>query len=341
MSETLIYILFLPGFIILVKGADWLVNGSCSLARRLQVSDLIVGLTIVAFGTSSPEFFVNIYASASGNTEIAIGNILGANIANIFLILGISATIFPLIVTKDTTWKVVPLLFLASLMVSIIANDHIIDHKNISELTRIDGLVLLAFFSIYLYFVFETARSEHRSSAVTPAKDEVIIPSKITIISVSERVIPDGITKSLFFVFIGLVALFVGSNCVVNGAVTIAKALGVSESFIGLTIVAIGTSSPELVTSVIAALKKNADISVGNAVGSCIFNVFAILGTSVVIRPMPFNEKVNSDIIITILSSILLFFFILFGKKYTLSRRQGVTFLILYVCYIIFLIMRG
>lgn len=318
----LTYVLFLIGFIFLIKGAYFLVDGASSIARRLNVSDLVIGLTIVAFGTSAPELFVNIIASAKGNTDLAIGNILGSNIANVFLILGISSIIYPLSVTKGTVWKEIPFSLLAAIVLGVMANDHLIDHRNFSALTRIDGLILLSFFTIFLYYSYGIAKE------IEGVEQHVRMEQKST-------------ATSIILMGAGLVGLTLGGKWIVDGAIIIGKNLGMSESLIGLTIVAVGTSLPELATSSVAAYKHNADIAVGNVVGSNIFNIFFVLGISSIIKPLPFRVQDNLDIGTVILSSLLLFLFMFTGKKRSLDRWEGAVFLILYAAYIIFLVFKG
>lgn len=313
------YILLVVGFMLLIKGADLLVDGASSVGRKLNISDLVIGLTVVAFGTSSPELFVNIFASIKGNTDIAIGNVLGSNIANIFLILGVSAVICPLAVGKGTVWKEIPLSLLAALLLGIMANDRLIDKSDISALTRIDGLVFLAFFVIFLYYTFGIAKMIEGIDSHIPQKQYSLL-------------------KSSIFIIAGLVALGVGGNWIVEAAVHIASRFGVSQSLIGLTIVAVGTSLPELATSAVAAYRKNAEIAVGNIIGSNIFNIFFVLGISAVIKPLPFNPNNNIDIGVVILASLLLFLWMFTGKKRSLDRWEGIFFLILYVGYIAFLV---
>ncbi len=312
------YILFVIGFVFLVKGADALVDGSASIAKRLNISNITIGLTIVAFGTSAPEFIVNIFAAAKGNTEIAIGNILGSNIANILLILGISAIINPITAKKNTVLKEVPLSLLAIIILGLMANDKIIDGAIFSGITRTDGFVLLSFFIIFLYYTFSITRS-----------DEDIVEGKIKLLSYP---------KAMLFVILGLTGLTLGGKWIVNGAVKIAELFNVSQSLIGLTICALGTSLPELATSAVAAFKKQSDIAIGNVVGSNIMNIFWILGASAVIRPLPFNTGFNVDIAMTIFASIVLFLVMFLGKKRVIERWQGLFMLISYFGYIAFLI---
>lgn len=314
----LIYFLFVIGFVFLIKGADFLVDGASSIAKKFRVSPLVIGLTIVAFGTSAPELVVNIFASAAGNTDIAIGNILGSNIANILLILGISAFIYPLASKKNTVWKEIPLCLLATLAIGLMANDAFFDGAAYSGLSRIDGIVLLFFFIIFLYYTFGIAR-------VSGQDGDIEIKNLKT-------------SKAIFFIFLGLTGLVLGGQWIVSGAVKIAEYFGLSQSLIGLTIVAVGTSLPELATSAIAAYKKQADIAIGNVVGSNIFNMFWILGLSSAIRPLPFNLASNFDILVTIGATFILFLVMFIGKRHIIERWQGAIMFLLYVAYIIFLV---
>ena len=318
----LTYILFIIGFVFLIKGADFLVDGASSIARRFNVSDLVIGLTVVAFGTSTPELFVNIVASARGNTDIAIGNVLGSNICNILLILGISAVIYPLSVSKGTVWKEIPFSLLAVIVLGLMANDRVINGGGSSLLTRIDGLVLLAFFTIFLYYSFSIAKAIEGLDEHVPVKTL-------------------GLTKSFLLVIAGLIGLTLGGKWIVDGAVTLARSFGMSESLVGLTIVAVGTSLPELATSAMAAHKKNVEIAVGNVVGSNIFNIFFVLGISATIKALPFQAKSNLDIAVVIVSSLLLFLFMFTGKRRSLDRWEGIVSLFLYGGYIAFLIISG
>jgi len=313
------YILFIIGFSLLIKGADLLVDGSASIAKKLKISSIVIGLTIVAFGTSAPEFIVNIFASAQGNSEIAIGNVLGSNIANILLILGISAIIYPITAKKNTVLKEIPLSLLAAVVLGLMANDMIIDGAGFSIITRIDGFILLSFFIIFLYYTFGITKS-----------DTDIVEEKIEVFSYS---------KAVGFIILGLAGLVIGGKWIVDGAVQIAEFFNISQSLIGLTIVAIGTSLPELATSAIAAYKKQSDIAIGNVVGSNIFNIFWILGASAIVRPLPFNTNSNGDILMTIFASIVLFLVMFIGKKRIIERWQGVFMVTTYVGYVVFLVL--
>ncbi|MBW2409568.1 MAG: calcium/sodium antiporter [Deltaproteobacteria bacterium] len=315
----LVYLLFIVGFFFLLKGADLLVDGASSIARRLNISDLVIGLTVVAFGTSTPELFVNIIASFKGNTDIAIGNVVGSNIANVFLILGVASLIYPLAVTRGTVSREIPFGLLAAIVLFVAANDQLLDGSRLSDLTRIDGLIFLSFFIIFIYYTHSIATS------VTGIEEHVAVKRY-------------GWSRSLLFIILGLIGLTLGGKSIVDGAVALALKFGMSESLVGLTIVAVGTSLPELATSAVAAYKRNADIAVGNVVGSNIFNIFFVLGISAVIKPLPFQTRNNLDIGVVIFSSLLLFVFMFTGKKRSLDRWEGVLFLVGYASYIVYLI---
>ena len=317
-----IYLAMVIGFAGVIKGADFLVDGASQLAKKLRVSDLVIGLTVISFGTSVPELFVNIFATASGSTDIAVSNVLGSNICNILLILGISSVIFPLSITKGTVWKEIPMSLLAVVLVGILANDYLIDQREFTALTRIDGLVLMSFFLVFVCYVFGMAQDVKGIDQHLPEKEHPI-------------------WKTLSMLVIGLLCLVVGSNWAVRGAVHLAGALGVSESLIGLTVIAVGTSLPELATSAVAAYKKNAEIAVGNIVGSNIFNIFFIFGTSSIIRPLPFQPRNNADIGVVIVASVLLFLCAFTGKRRVIERWEGIVFLALYACYTLIRVCQG
>ena len=295
-----------------------MVEGSASIAKKLNISSIVIGLTIVAFGTSAPELIVNIFASVQGNTEIAIGNILGSNIVNILLILGISAIIYPLATKENTVWKEIPLSLLAAILLGVMVNDTLIDGGTFSGLTRIDGIVFIAFFIIFLYYTFGISK----------------VSGENTDLEIKEM----SYMKSSLYIVGGLLGLVFGGKWIVDGAIKIAEGFNVSQSLIGLTVVAIGTSLPELATSAVAAYKKQSDIAIGNVVGSNIFNIFWILGFSSVINPLPFSKDSVIDIIMTIVASLILFLIMFIGKKHTVERWQGVIMILMYVGYVAYLI---
>lgn len=319
LNKGMSIVLFIVGLTLLILGSNWLVDGASSLARRFNISDLVIGLTIVAFGTSSPELIVNLVASFGGNTDIAIGNVVGSNIFNILMILGVTAMVAPIAIKNTTTWKEIPFSILAVVVMGLMANDYLIDGYSKSEISRIDGMVLLCFFLIFLAYTF--ALSKHNDQTVEE-------PGKII-----------SLPKSIVFITLGLAGLFFGGRFLVNGAIDIARILGLSEEVIGLTVVAAGTSMPELATSIVAAFKKNSDIAIGNVVGSNIFNIFLVLGLSASIRPIPFDYlNSNFDLLVLLISSLLMFSFIFIGRGRRINRVQGVLFFIAFVSYTTYLL---
>lgn len=315
-------LLLIIGFILLIKGADWLVDGASGLAKSFGISDLVIGLTIVSFGTSAPELIVSLLSAFSHSTDLAVGNVIGSNICNILLILGITSVIYPLTVKKGTVWKEIPLMLVATLAVAFLLNDVLIDRSSFSTLSRTDGLTLLLFFAIFLYYTYGISRVSGSN------KEEESVKKLST-------------AKATLFIFVGLTSLAIGGNLIVDNATRIALTFGLSQALIGLTIVAVGTSLPELATSVIAALKKNADIAVGNVVGSNIFNILFVLAVTSSIYPIPFNKSMNLDVSVMLFSSLLLFIAMFVGKKRKLERWQGALFILLYISYTGILIWRG
>ena len=307
-------ILFIIGFIILIKGADWLVDGSSSIAKKYNISDLVIGLTIVSFGTSAPELVINILASFSGSSEIAIGNVLGSNIANIFLILGISALVGNLPLKKSTVFSEIPFTLIAVFLVGFLANTHLFTSESGLQISRYEGVILLIFFLLFMGYIY------------TLSKDDKDIFEEIES--------PLTLGKSTLFVIVGILAMFFGGKWVVDGAIEFVTFYGFSESFMGLTIISLGTSLPELATSLTAAKKGNSDIAVGNIVGSNIFNLLWILGVSATIRNLPFPEISNIDIVVTGFASVVLLISMTYGKKYSIGKLDGVLYILIYIIYI-------
>lgn len=308
-------ILLIVGFVILIKGADWLVQGGTSLARKYHISELAIGLTIVAFGTSMPELVVNVFAAYQSHSEIVFGNIIGSNIFNLFAILGIAGIISPLIVQSSTVWKEIPSSLFAAVLLFFLANRFFSDSASLSA---VDGVILLIFFALFLYYVFRQMKKDTQ-----PATTHHKTYKNLTI---------------WLYIIVGLVFLVAGGRLVVVNAVKIASELGISETVIGLTIVAIGTSLPELATSVVAALRKSNDIAVGNIIGSNIFNILFILGVSSVIKPIDYNLKFNTDMYLLGIGTLLLFIAMFTGKKKKIDRWEAVILLTIYIGYTIYLI---
>lgn len=309
LSNIFPYLLLVLGFVFLIKGADLFVDGSSSIAKHMKIPSIIVGLTIVAMGTSAPEASVSITAAIAGNSDISLGNIVGSNIFNFLVVIGVSAMIFPIIshkdiIKRDLWWN----LGITGLLLVLM-----LDNK----IGRIDGIILLLGMALYLFVVIRNALKNRTEES----KEELI-----------------SVPKSIIFMIIGLAAIICGGNFVVDNASIIAKSLGLSETLIGLTIVAIGTSLPELVTSITAAKKKEAGIALGNAVGSNIFNILFILGASSALTPINVAPELFIDTIILIAVGIMIFIFAYTGKK--TNRTEGIICTLLYVAYTAYIIIR-
>jgi len=311
---------------LLIKGADFLVEGASSIAKSYNIPELTIGLTIISFGTSMPELIVNILASFDGSSELAIGNVLGSNIANVLLILGVTAMIRPLPIQKSIYFTEIPISLVAILLMGFLANaDLFVEVKGLT-LSRIDGIILLIFFAIFMIYIYVVSQQKDSKDSGNGAEAPIAILPK---------------SRSIFYISVGIAALFIGGKWVVSGAFEIALLFGLSETFIGLTVVAVGTSLPELVTSAIAARKGQADMAVGNVIGSNIFNIFWILGLSATIRPLPFYVISNLDILMVVFSSTLMVFAVIIGKRPVIGRFAGLVFVLTYIAYLSYLVMRG
>lgn len=314
------YILILIGFLLLIKGADVFVSGSSSIAKKLNVPSLIIGLTIVAFGTSAPEAAVSITAALKGNNDMAIANVVGSNIFNLLAVIGVASMIKPIKVQKSTILKEFPFLILGTVVLLILAHDTKFQDYSINSLTRADGLMFLALFSIFMYYLIEMAIT---------SKEEMELDE-------STDIMPMG--KSIIFSVLGVIGIIIGSQIVVDAASGIAISWGMSQNLVGLTIVSIGTSLPEFVTSVVAAKKGESDIAIGNVVGSNIFNIFFVLGISSTIHQIQVQPIVFVDMLVMILITIILY--ILATTKRTINKGEGLFCVILYAMYMIFIITR-
>ena len=314
------YVYLIVGLALILFGAGWLTDGASALARRWGVSDLVIGLTIVAFGTSAPEMVISIVSALNGNSGIAIGNVVGSNIFNILMITGCTALVMPLGVGRSTLSKEIPLVILSSLVLWFCSADMLIDGASENVVSRADGLVLLAFFLIFMRYTFSIARDKPADAAPPSA----VKPMKAGI--------------SVLYVAAGLAGLVFGGQGFVRGASGIASSLGVSDAVIGLTIVAAGTSLPELATSIVAAIKKNPGIAIGNVVGSSIFNAFFIMGAAATISPMKVEGISTIDYAVLIGASLLLYIFgQAFGQR-TIRRWEGGVMAICFVLYTVWLV---
>jgi cation:H+ antiporter len=313
--------LVVVGFILLIKGADFLVNGASSLAKRFNVSDIAIGLTVVAMGTSAPELVVNLVAGSEENKDLVFGNIIGSNIFNIFLILGVSAVIYPLTVQKNALWKEIPYSLFATFIFFILVNDVLFFGSSFNGLSRIDGVILLVMFMIFLGYIFMNLQRNPDGEL--------------------EEIVIYGSLKTTLMIIFGIAGLVFGGNIIVDSATSIAKSFQVSEKVIGLTILAAGTSLPELATSAVAAFHKKSDLAVGNIVGSNIFNLLLVLGmTSIVHAPLGYNVDLNIDLYMVMLGTFMLFIFMFTLAKYKLDRAEGMIYLVGFVAYMVYLFIR-
>lgn len=316
---NILYLLI--GLVLIILGANGLTDGAASVAKKLRISSLVIGLTIVGFGTSTPELSVSISSALKGSADIAIGNVIGSNLFNTLFIVGCTAMVAPIVITRNTIRREIPLTILASLVLLICANDIFLDHAPANVISSTDGLVLLCFFTIFIAYSIAIARHGSESENTDEIKS---LPW----------------WRSISYIILGLAALIFGGHIFVNGATGIARSLGISEAVIGVTIVAIGTSLPELATSIVAAIKKNPEIAIGNVIGSNLFNIFFILGCSATITPLFPKGISNFDLIWLVASSVLLWFFGIFFGKRIIMRFEGSILLLAWIAYTAWLIIR-
>ena len=309
-------ILLVLGFIVLIKGADLFVDGACGLAQKFKVSKMLIGLTIVSFGTSAPELAVSIKSLLVGKGDFVLGNVIGSNILNILLIIGFSALIHSLQVKNSTVKKELPITILITSLFAVLLSDNVFDRGIKNTFTRADGIIVLLFFSIFIYYLISMSRKK-----ITEEQSINIMP----------------LTKAIIYIFLGLIGVIIGSHFVVESSTIIAKILGVSDRLISLTIIALGTSLPELVTSLIATKKGEYDIAIGNVVGSNIFNIGVVIGVPVSIiggiGTINFNYV---DLLVMVISAIFLFMFSF--NDYKISKREGFLFLLLFIIYYIYIL---
>jgi cation:H+ antiporter len=311
-------VLMIVGFVLLIGGANSLVDGASSLAGKYRVSDLAIGLTVVAFGTSAPELVVNAFASFQNHRDMVFGNIIGSNNFNLFVILGIAGLISPIAVQSDTVRKEIPMSFAVIVLLYFLVNDFF--SPGLQLLTRFDGLLLLFLFGLFLYYVYRQLRMNHQKQELTRKSFSTL--------------------KIWSLIVIGLIMLTAGGKLVVSKAVQLAEFIGISEKTIGLTIVAAGTSLPELATSVVAAVKRNNDIAVGNIIGSNIFNILLILSVSSLIRPLEYDLKFNTDLYMVAGGTLFLFIAMFTGQKKKLDRWEALILMVVFIIYFVYLINR-
>ncbi|MBS4535811.1 calcium/sodium antiporter [Clostridium sp. D2Q-14] len=319
------YLILFIGFIALIKGADFFVEGASSIAKKFGLPSILIGLTIVAFGTSAPEAAVSIKASIAGSDGIAVGNIIGSNIFNTLLVIGSAATIKPVRIKIKTILKEFPFLLLASSMAFILSYDVVLQGSDINVLSRGDGIVLLAVFLVFIYYLVEMALSSNDKN-----ENNTLIET--------EEIKEKTLTKSILFIALGMTGILLGSKWVVSSSTSIALSLGMSETLVGLTLVSIGTSLPELVTSIVAAFKGESDIAVGNAIGSNMFNIVFILGITSVIKPLPIESKVFFDMLYLLVATAITYLFATTGKR--TNRFEGMFLSLSYIGYMTFILIR-
>ncbi|MGL5313139.1 MAG: calcium/sodium antiporter [Peptostreptococcaceae bacterium] len=316
----MVYIFLIAGFLLLIKGADTFVIGSSSIAKTFNVPSLIIGLTIVAFGTSAPEAAVSITAALGGKNDMAIANVVGSNIFNLLAVIGVASILNPIKVQKSTILKEFPFVLLASVVLLILCHDTKFQGYDMNLLTRADGLMLLALFSIFMYYLIDMAITSKEEMDIDKADDKI----------------PIG--KSILMSILGIAGIIIGGQIVVNSASDIAISWGMTENLVGLTIVSIGTSLPEFVTSIIAARKGESDIAIGNVVGSNLFNILFVLGISSVIHNIQIHPIVFVDMIVMILVSVIVYIFAV--TKRSVNKPEGIILTLLYIAYMVFIIIR-
>ncbi|MEB1807333.1 MAG: calcium/sodium antiporter [Bacillaceae bacterium] len=318
----MVYLLLLLGFVLLIKGADYFVDGSSAIATLLRVSPLLVGLTIVAFGSGAPEATVSIIAALEGSTDVTVGNVVGSNIINTALVVGVTAVIFPLKVESATIRKEIPLAFLASIALLVLISDQFLQNAPENMITRSDGIIFLLFFSIFLYYVIEAARNSRET--LTEENGDTQKPTW---------------GKNILLAIAGLAAIIIGGYLVVESSTEIAIRFGMSETLVGLTIVAIGSSLPELAISISAALKKQSQMALGNIVGSSIFNILFVLGVASIITPLPVDPKIFFDVNVMIILTVVLFIYS--RTEYTIGKLEGLILSLVYIIYLVLIIIRN
>lgn len=317
------FLLICLGFVLVIKGADWLVTGSSSIARRMNVPDIVIGLTLISFGTSAPELIVGLTAAFKGYNEIVIGNIVGSNNVNIMLGLGTASLVCSLIVRDHTVWKEIPFSLAGAVLLLLLANDFFLAPAGQTTFfSRIDATLMLVAFAGFIAYVYWLSK-KHIMDAADEHREK------------------ESVRGSVIHITLGMVGLFWGGNLVVDSSVELAQGFGVSQKLIALTIVAAGTSLPEIVTSVVAAWKGKSDIAVGNIIGSNIFNILLILGTSAMVRPIAYNHALNIDEYVLLACTTLLFVTMFTGKRHALERWEGILLITSYIGYCAFLIIRG
>ncbi len=312
-------IMIVIGFVLLVLGAELLVRGSSNIASKFHIPEMLIGLTIVALGTSAPELIITVTSAFSGNTDLIIGNAIGSNLCNLLFILGLMAIIRPIFIDEDAKKIHIPIAFLSVLVILFIEISHI--SSNPSFIGRVDGIILVILFLAYFTYPIFSEIKDIRKAYKENMNEESTKNIKIFV--------------QIIFIIIGIVLLKFGGDFVVDYSTEIAQALGISERVIGLTIVAIGTAMPELITSIIAVIRKDTDLAVGNLVGSCVLNLLLILGVGAIITPLEFSNEFTQNLILLAISTLILWIFNFIGKKNTITRFKGFILLIIFTFYMV------
>ena len=315
-------IMIIIGFVLLIKGADFLVDGASEIAKRFHIPEIVIGLTIVAIGTSMPELVVSVTSALEGHSDLAIGNVVGSNIANMFLILGVCSIIRPLVFKKETRLFEIPFTIFATIMLFFLSING--SGEKINTITREEGIILLVFCLLFIIYNLIMAKKGEEFD-----KEDRILEIRTE----ENKQVP--LWESLFGIIIGIVGLKLGGDLVVNNAVEIAQILGISEKLISLTIVAFSTSLPELITSIAATKKGETDMAIGNILGSQLFNILLIIGVSAALTPINYSKSYDSNIILLIVGSIVLGLFPFVGKKNEMTRSNGILFVLTYILYMI------
>ena len=314
------FLYLFAGLVILVKSAGYLVSGAVSLSSKLGISSLVIGLTVVSFGTSMPEFLVTATAALQDNADLAIANVIGSNIANVLLVLGLSAMVRPLPIQDSTVVSEIPFSLTAALLLGFLANAALFSSTPELSISRLDGIIMLFFFVLFLIYVYKVA------GEVSYREEGIVELSRL---------------RELAYILLGVVGLYIGGQLVISGAVNVAQLLGVDDVVIGLTIIAVGTSAPELVASIVAAKKGYTDVAVGNVVGSNIFNILWVIGATATIKELPFEIVSNTDLTLVVGSSALILVALVADRSYSINRWHGALFVLLYLAYLVFVINRG
>ncbi len=309
-------VLVILGFILLIKGADFLVDGSSNIAKKFHIPEIIIGLTIVSIGTSMPELFVSITSALEEHSDMAVGNVIGSNLCNLLLILGLSAVIKKIEFKRETRLIEIPIMLLVTILLLVMSNtDRTITHQ--------EGIILIIWFVLFILYTIYMAKKGEQ------------FDKENTIVEMNSNTSNTKIIQDILYIILGIVGLKIGGDLVVNNSIEIARNMHISEKIISLTIIAVGTSLPELVTSITAAFKNNSDIAIGNIVGSNIFNILLILGTSAVLSPIAYSVSYNNQLLVLIISTILLALFPFIGEKNTMTRGNGLSYLIIYIIYLV------